>query len=369
MNDRVSSYLDPAAGPRRVAVAMSGGVDSSVAAAVALDSGADVTGVTLLLWGGERHRRSCSTADESAAAQAADALGIPLVAHDLRDRFTQAVVVPFTRAASKGVTANPCISCNRSFKLDWLFDWAVAAGFDTVVTGHHASVVRVGGRPRLARSVDAAKDQSYVLYRATALQLDRLWLPLGESDKSEVRRRAEALRLPAAQVADSMDLCFDPVSVLPGTTPAKVVAAGGRDLGTVAALERVTVGQRRGLGVSASSPLFVVAIDAATRTVTVDGAAAMAVTEVSAGDWHAVVTSDVLQARVASKHVSAQLSAHGCPVPVESVRYTDTGVLVGLASPCRRPAPGQHVVLFDSTFDDTGRPVDTVVAGGEITAG
>ncbi len=262
--------MKPAERPLRVAAAMSGGVDSTVAALCAVAAGHQVTGVTMLLWGGDRLGRSCSTADAGAAAAAAAAIGIDQVVLDHRADFEDEVIKPFADDAAAGRTANPCIACNRAFKLDALHAWATANGYDAVVTGHHARVVTVDGIPRLARSVDRNKDQSYVLYTASTEQLARLILPLGELTKAEVRRIAADHGLDVATAPDSMDLCFDRRAVV-GATRADVVSPSGDTIGAVAALETVTVGQRRGLGVDPHAlgpePAFVVAVDARRRRI------------------------------------------------------------------------------------------------------
>ena len=188
----------------RVLVAMSGGVDSSVAAARLLAEGHDVTGVTLKLWGGESDSGCCSVSDVEDARRVAAQLGIPHYTFNFADDFAAAVVGPYVDAHAAGLTPNPCVECNRSIKFGRLLERAEDLGFDAVATGHHARVVA----GQLARGRDLAKDQSYVLYMVSEADLGRLRLPVGEMTKAEVRAEAAALGLRTAGKAESMEVCF-----------------------------------------------------------------------------------------------------------------------------------------------------------------
>ena len=193
----------------RVMVAMSGGVDSSVAAALACESNNEVVGVTLRLWGGESDSGCCSVSDVDDARRAANALGIEHHVFNLGDDFDKHVVGPYVEAHSAGLTPNPCIECNRHIKFDRLLNRAKSLGFDKIVTGHHARITtREDGTSRIARAKDAAKDQSYVLYMLNQDQISSLHLPVGEMTKDQVREKANSLGLRVATKPDSQDVCF-----------------------------------------------------------------------------------------------------------------------------------------------------------------
>lgn len=250
----------------RVAVAMSGGVDSAAAALLLLQAGYDVWGVTLRL-------QSCGTAaaaaeeEIEAARRAAAALGIPHRVLDLRERFRTAVMDRFVSEYLAGRTPNPCVDCNREIKFGALLDWVLEQGADFLATGHYARVDRdgEGGRRRLLRGLDRQKDQSYVLYQLTQKQLAHLLLPLGDHHKPSVRAMAEARGLTNARKADSQDICFIPDGdyaaflVRNGAelVPGDFVDRDGRVLGRHRGLPCYTPGQRKGLGVSAGEPVYV----------------------------------------------------------------------------------------------------------------
>ncbi len=336
----------------RVLVAMSGGVDSSLAAALLVAEGHDVSGATMKLWGGDGDSGCCSVADVLDARRVADMLGIDHTVFDMTEDFDARVVGPYVAAHGAGRTPNPCVECNRHLKFDRFLARARRLGFDAVATGHHARVVApasAGGRHRLLRSADAAKDQSYVLAVLDAGTLERVVLPLGSMTKAEVRERARALGLRTADKPDSQDVCFI-ASRTPGAGraaflaqrlrlhPGSVVdAATGEALGRVGAVELVTVGQRRGLGTNgAGAPRYALAVDVASRTVTVGGRTDLDVdgVELVERTW----VGDPLPSGV---EVSVQASAHGAP---RRARTTDSGV--AFAAPERRVAPGQLVALY-----------------------
>src|SRR5438132_5074351 len=264
----------------RVMVAMSGGVDSSVAAALLLEEGHDVTGVTMKLWGGESDTGCCSVSDVDDARRVARVLGIDHHVFNFGDRFDADVVAPYVSAHRRGLTPNPCIECNRHVKFDKLLVRARALGFDAIATGHHARITTLtDGTRRVARGVDRAKDQSYVLYMLAQAQLHATLLPVGEITKDEVRARASELGLPTAKKPDSQDVCFITSTVgrtgflekRVAFTPGRVVDGSGADVGQVDAVELVTVGQRRGVGLTGGHgvPRYVTNVDVATATVTV----------------------------------------------------------------------------------------------------
>jgi tRNA-specific 2-thiouridylase len=323
-----------------VLVAMSGGVDSSVAAALLLDAGHEVTGCTMRLWGGESDTGCCSVADVDDARRVAQQLGIPHYVFDFGDDFQAGVVEPYVTAHAEGRTPNPCIECNRTVKFDRLLRRADALGFDAVATGHHARVVADGGRWRLRRAVDEAKDQSYVLHMLGQAALARTLLPVGDVTKAEVRERATTLGLRTADKPDSQDVCFITkggrgafLSKRLALTPGRVVDTAGAEVGEVGAVQLVTIGQRRGLGLAGGAePRFVLGV--AGDVVTVGGYDDLLVTDVRLDGLTWVdgpVAGDVL----------VQSSAHG---RVRAGSFHD-GV-VTFVEPAPRVAPGQSVVLY-----------------------
>src|SRR5690349_9444714 len=265
----------------RILAAMSGGVDSAVAAALAVDAGHEVTGVHLALSAAPatlRHgaRGCCTLEDAHDARRAADVLGIPFYVWDLAERFRADVIDDFVAEYAAGRTPNPCLRCNEKIKFAAVLDRALALGFDAVVTGHHA---RLRGGV-LRRSVDAGKDQSYVLAVLTAEQLAHAMFPLGDSTKAQVRAEAAARGLAVADKPDSHDVCFiadgDTQAFLAarlGSAPGRIVAEDGTQLGSHDGTYGFTIGQRKGLRVGAPAgdgrPRYVLDIEPASRTVTV----------------------------------------------------------------------------------------------------
>ncbi|SDO28297.1 tRNA 2-thiouridine(34) synthase MnmA [Geodermatophilus sp. DSM 45219] len=336
----------------RVLAAMSGGVDSAVAAALAVDAGHDVTGVHLALSPDRQALRSgargcCSVEDAHDARRVADELGIPFYVWDLAERFTEDVVEDFVAEYAAGRTPNPCLRCNERIKFSAVLDRAQALGFDAVVTGHHARLVD----GELRRSVDAAKDQSYVLAVLTAGQLAGAVFPLGSMTKQRVRGIAAERGFAVATKADSHDICFIPdgdtrgfLTRRLGEQPGPVVdAATGAVVGEHAGAYGFTVGQRRGLGVAVgdSRPRYVLGIEPVSRTVTVGTADLAGVAEVRTArpTWTGAVPSLPLRAEV-------QLRAHGTPVPCEVTAGDDGGLRLLLDPPQRGVAPGQSAVLY-----------------------
>ncbi|MBM4262122.1 MAG: tRNA 2-thiouridine(34) synthase MnmA [Deltaproteobacteria bacterium] len=261
---------------RKIVVAMSGGVDSSVTAALLVERGHEVLGVSLRMWEGNQGPRICS--DHRGAKEVAEYLGIPHTIIDLRGKFAETVVKPFAQDYLHGRTPNPCVACNRDFKLGTLLGWAAEQGADYVATGHYAQLIHddCGGRTQLLRGADRAKDQSYFLFALSQAQLARTWFPLGAMNKSEVREKARALALPAAERPESQDICFGDYKALVATYATESETAGGdvvdragKVLGQHQGIHSVTVGQRRGLGISSSEPLYVVEIDDESKRVVV----------------------------------------------------------------------------------------------------
>src|SRR4030095_10956609 len=260
----------------KIVVAMSGGVDRSVTAAVRVAPRYAGDGVSLRMWEGDRGPRVCS--DHRGAKEVAEHLGIPHTLLDLRGQFAETVVKPFAEDYLQGRTPNPCVACNRDFKLGTLLRWAKEQGADYIATGHYARVVRddLAQHTSLLRGTDGAKDQSYFLFALSQEQLAHTVFPLGDMQKSAVRARARALSLPAAERPESQDICFGDYKALVATYAkesdldgGEVVDRSGKLLGKHDGIHGVTIGQRRGLGISAREPLYVVEIDKPSKRVVV----------------------------------------------------------------------------------------------------
>jgi tRNA-specific 2-thiouridylase len=343
----------------KVLAAMSGGVDSSVAAARAVEAGHDVTGVHLALSKNPQAYRSgargcCSKEDAHDARRAADVLGIPFYVWDLSDRFAADVVTDFLAEYAAGRTPNPCLRCNEKIKFAAVLNRGVALGFDAVCTGHYARLIRTGEDVELHRAVDAAKDQSYVLGVLNQDQLRRSYFPLGASLKADVRAEARDRGLAVADKPDSHDICFiangDTAGFLEhrlGNRTGDIVDLTGAKVGEHAGSHRYTVGQRRGLRLGRPAddgqPRFVVAIAPQTNTITVGPRDALAVKIISAirPTWTAARAD-------ASWSGQVQVRAHGHPMDA-SVTVYDHGLEVILEAPTTGVAPGQAVVLYSDS--------------------
>jgi tRNA-uridine 2-sulfurtransferase len=342
----------------RVLAAMSGGVDSAVAAARAVDAGHDVTGVHLALAKNPQSFRSgargcCSREDAHDARRAADVLGIPFYVWDLSDRFAADVVADFVAEYAAGRTPNPCLRCNEKIKFAAVLDRALALGFDAVCTGHYARLEQTGATVELHRAVDDEKDQSYVLGVLTQAQLQHSLFPLGTSVKSDVRVEAQQRGLSVAEKPDSHDICFiadgDTAGFLTrqlGRRAGDIVDRTGRKVGEHSGTHQFTVGQRRGLhlGVPAGNgqPRYVLNISPVSNTVTVGPRDALAVRSIRA------VSPTWTQVRADGSWSGAvQLRAHGSALP--ATVHVDDDLEVLLEAPAGGVAPGQAVVLYDGT--------------------
>jgi tRNA-uridine 2-sulfurtransferase len=338
----------------RIAIALSGGVDSSVAAALLVEAGYEVEGVSLRLWDSPRRDdRICSDVRDAGAV--ARALGIPHHVIDERERFEHEVVGPFVRDAAAGRTPSPCVACNSRFKLGGLLDWAIARGHGGIATGHYARVARDGGRARLLRGADPERDQSYFLFELRHEQIERAFFPVGEMTKDEVRAVARRLGLPSAEKLDSQDLCFGAPAALvaargQGGEAGRIVDRAGREVGRHDGVEGFTVGQRRGLGVSAAGPLYVQAIEGTNVVVAAAPPRAVAL-EARGWNWlvdPATLSGSRLVARLRSRH-------EGVIALVDEVGAGR--VRLRFPEPATSVAPGQAAVLYRD---------DEVVGGGWI---
>jgi tRNA-specific 2-thiouridylase len=342
--------------PSRIAVAMSGGVDSAVAL---LRSLPDAVGVTLRLWldpdGPNAERACCSPEAVLAARATCHALGVPHVTLDLREDFRRQVVRPFVEGYARGETPNPCIRCNGSFRFDELLAFARRAGAAKLVTGHYARVVARDGRRLLARGADPDKDQTYMLARVDPELLAHVEFPLGEQTKAETRAEAARAGLAAARRAESQEACFlaggDYRSFVArhGLAPEEgpIVDESGVELGRHDGYWRFTPGQRRGLRVAAAEPLYALRSDARTNTLVVGPRRSLARTEVAVkGRLYVPVEA-----------VEAKLRYRSPPVHA-SVAAAADGFVLRLEEPVYGVAPGQAAVLYEA---------DAVVGAGLIS--
>ncbi len=343
----------------RVLAAMSGGVDSAVAAARAAEAGHEVTGVHLALSRNPSSYRTgargcCTLEDARDARRAADVIGIPFYVWDLAERFHADVVQDFVDEYARGHTPNPCLRCNEKIKFAAVLDRAVALGFDAVCTGHHARLEQGEHGPRLARSVDEAKDQSYVLAVLTRQQLARAMFPLGDSTKDEVRMEAADRGLAVAAKPDSHDVCFiadgDTRKFLAsqlGAAPGRIVETDGTEVGSHDGAFGFTVGQRRGLRIGRPAadgkPRYVLDIEPVSGTVTVGPAEALDVLDIEA---HRPVWTGG-HPPAGEVECLVQLRAHGEQFP--ATVWLDAGadaLRIKLARPARGVARGQAAVLY-----------------------
>jgi tRNA-specific 2-thiouridylase len=342
----------------KVLVALSGGVDSSVAAAELIAAGHEVVGITMRLWGGESDTGCCSIADVDDARRVAQQLGIDHLVFNFTEDFDRHVVEPYVEAHRQGITPNPCIECNRHLKFDRLAERADLLGFDAVATGHHARIVYHDGLPWVGRGVDEAKDQSYVVHMLPGRELARTLFPIGHLTKAEVRARATALGLRTAAKPDSQDVCFITHEGgrerflgdrIPFRRATVVDVATGEHVGEVDAVEMVTVGQRRGLGLPGGGPKqFVVAIDHEAAVVSVGDESLLSTvtTEVGATTWPYLAPAEgsVVEALV-------QCSAHGEAMPARVRVGVRGSAEVEWDEPHRIVSPGQTVVFYDLDGD------------------
>jgi tRNA-specific 2-thiouridylase len=352
-----------AASERRTLVAMSGGVDSAVAAQLALDRGDETIGVTLELWadaGTDGTKSCCSPYAVTGARALAHRMGIPHITLDLRGEFRREVVDDFIAAHASGATPNPCVRCNGLVRFDAMLTLAEKLGAARLATGHYARIERTSEGPLLKAAADANKDQSYMLARLSPADLERLWFPLAELEKPRVRELAATASLPVARKPESQDLCFlagtrrEDFLARHGGPPAgqgELVDADGSVLGTHSGHDAFTVGQRKGIGVAAGEPLYVIRKEAAVNRVTVGPLEHLATTEVH-------VHGATLH-REPGRVDRVKLRYRSAPVPCRVARTNGDRLMLELAEPVHGVAPGQTAALLEN---------DLVVGCGIISA-
>ncbi len=356
----LSPWSPTRARPRQIAVLMSGGVDSSVAAHLLKNAGWDVLGVTMKI------PVSCNTTGGGCCgADAAFVCAELNLAHyfiDVTEAFDHLIVQPFQESYSQGRTPNPCVDCNSFLKFELVWDFLEQTfGITHVATGHYARVVREGGAVRLRRAKDRQKDQSYFLYGTPARRLADLVLPLGDMSKREVRAVAAGLNLSVADKAESMELCFageqDYRTALAHDQahhPGRITDMQGAKLGEHEGIANYTLGQRRGLGVAGGKPLYVGRIDAQTNAVALGTR-----DEVSSQIVGATLTNILQRYRLTSgEHLLGKIRSYGDPQSCRIMDLDGDRLMVEFAQPQFAPCPGQRLVLYDHD--------ESVVAGGEI---
>ena len=348
---------------------MSGGVDSSVAAALMVEAGYDVTGVMLKLWRGEAENNAsgcCNIYAAEDARRVADVLGIRFYCLNFAETFEDTVIRNFHDDYASGRTPNPCVRCNQWIKFGTLFERARALGAEVLVTGHYARVRSDPERFRLLRGVDPAKDQSYVLWMLSQEELAHTRFPIGEMNKSETRKIAAELGLRTAAKPDSQEICFVRngdtsayvnAHIPSASTPGPIVDSDGREIGTHRGIGHYTVGQRKGLGISLGEPVFVTSIDPSSNRLSVGSRDELAV-----GGLMASEVSFVAEPVVPGTPVLLQHRAHGEVHAGRVVSATDGSIEAIFEEGVEAVAPGQSVAFYSATDPDE------LLGGGIITA-
>ncbi|WNK01270.1 tRNA 2-thiouridine(34) synthase MnmA [Thalassospiraceae bacterium LMO-JJ14] len=366
--ENLQSLINPAKAPAdtRVVVAMSGGVDSSVTAALMAEAGYDVVGVTLQLYDhGEAIQKKgacCAGQDIYDAKRVADRLGIAHYVLDYESRFREQVMEDFADTYLRGETPIPCVRCNQTVKFHDLLGTARDLGAEAMVTGHYVRQMLGPHGAEMHRAVDRSKDQSYFLFATTGAQLDFLRFPLGGMDKAETRRHAGRFNLPVADKPESQDICFVPNGsyarvverLRPGACdPGRIVDLDGNVLGTHDGIINFTVGQRKGLGVATGEPLYVVKIDPDTKNVIVGPKDALLCAEIGVSDLNWL---DHVPLDETPRAVTVKVRSTTDPVAAGIYQGADS-VHVRFDTPQPGVAPGQACVVYDG---------DRVLGGGWI---
>ena len=357
----------------KVVIAMSGGVDSSVAAALLKQQGYHVIGMMLRLWsetGREESNRCCTPDSMALARRVAAMLDIPFYVVDAKELFYSTVVQSFLDGYAQGVTPNPCLICNRQIKWDFLLNHALALGADYLATGHYAKKQETeDGKWQLLRSTDRSKDQSYVLHVLTQEKLAKALFPVGEYPKPEIRKLAGTFGLPTAARSDSQDLCFlageDYREFLRRNAPeighpGPILTRDGKTLGEHQGLAYYTIGQRKGLGVASRVPLYVLAKDAATNTLVVGREEELGSRELIAKDVNWIsgeAPTESFRAEVKTRYTAREAWAEITPLDVNRPGETFRSRRVRFDAPQRDITPGQAAVFYDG---------DLVLGGGMI---
>nr|WP_325191225.1 tRNA 2-thiouridine(34) synthase MnmA [uncultured Selenomonas sp.] len=362
-------------GRARVVVAMSGGVDSSLTAALLLDQGYDVVGVTMRLSDESRDadpcndRSCCSLSSVDDARRVADVLGIPHYVMDFTEPFQRSVIDYFLDEYLGGRTPNPCIACNRYIKFEGLLHKSEELGASYVATGHYARIDCDGGSIyRLRKGLDLSKDQSYVLYHLNQKILARVLLPLGIYKKEDTRRMAEEYHLPVAHKPESQEICFVPNDDYKAymrekrpecCRPGNIVDCLGNVLGQHAGLAFYTIGQRRGLGIAAPAPFYVIALDAKQNHVVVGKSDDVYAAQLIATDMNWTMWHDLQSVR----EVRAKIRYGKCDAPARIMPHLRGRVLVQFSEPQRAVTPGQSIVFYEDDIVLGGGVIDVVANG------
>ena len=345
----------------RVFAAMSGGVDSSVAAYLLLQAGYDVTGATMTLY--RPKGETGDTRDVTDARAICSKLGIPHVTYDMGEVFCRRVIEDFIRVYEAGGTPNPCVTCNKTIKFGALWEAVSADGADRIATGHYARIRKEGDRHLLCRADDESKDQSYFLWQLPRDLLPRILFPLGDMTKPEIRALAASLAFETAHKSDSQDICFVPDGDYAGfmeaytgrrAEPGDFVDTHGQVLGRHKGIIHYTVGQRKGLGIALGAPAFVCGKDPATRRVILGKNEDLFTREVTLEGVN-LLAVDAIDAPMA---VTARIRSTHRGAPATVVMTGDDTALVTFDEPQRAPCRGQSCVFYDG---------DTVVGGGIMT--
>ncbi len=352
----------------KIIVAMSGGVDSSLTAALLHEQGHEVVGVTMHLWDDDDERLAeslCCAAEMAESARRVCArLGIPYYVFNYQQEFRRHVIDYFVHAYTQGYTPNPCLECNREIKFRALLERARTLGFDYVATGHYARITREreDGPYQLLRALDHDKDQSYMVYMLGQGDLARLMFPIGGLTKPQVRDMAAARGLPSAYREESQDICFVPggdyrnllrETAPESLVPGPIVDLQGREVGRHRGLPLYTIGQRRGLGLSRGAPLYVVDLDVGRNALIVGPLEAVL------RDRFEVDQPSIVEGRRPQEPFTCevQVRAHAAPAPAEVTPLPDGRLQVRLLAPLKAITPGQAAVFYDG---------DRVIGGGRI---